>query len=268
MADEQLWNKIRKGEVDPNHQELFFLAMIKALIYDLNKNLKVRGEYVPHFIVNTGDDTMYLMVKGQNQALEPLETTNEQFVYSCVPRCIVTTAGITIPTDQLTSPYSYGGYQLEYDGQLNSMVAEFRRIPIEMSVSLKYYLDTFTDALEIAQEIITKMAFINMYKFVYMGQVIPASYTMPDSQDIEKNLEFDGLSTDSKTRNVSLDLKCESTLPVFYEATSIPSDKIINLYYTEGDPMRRTHAVGPRAEYDGDGTVVIQNIPKKDDENA
>ena len=258
-SNDELWNGIRGGGIDPNHQELFFLAMIKGMIYDLNKTIKVRDKYVPHFIVNTGDDTMYLMVKGQDQSLEPMETTNEKYVYSCVPRCIVTTGGISIPTDQLTAPYAMGEYQIEHDGKIRTMSSEFRRIPLNMSVTLKYFLDTFTDSLEITQEIISKMAFINVYKFVYMGQVLPASYTLPDSQDIESILEFDGLSTDSKTRNISIDMTLEGAMPVYFNRAAIPSDKRINMYYKD-DGLHRAHAPAARVTGDADGTTVLSNI--------
>lgn len=254
-----LWNDIRNGRIDPNNQELFFLALIKGLIYDLNNNIKVRGEYVPHFIVNTGDDTLYLEVKGHNMSKEPMEVTNEQYVYSCVPRCIVTTGGISIPTDQLTTPYTMGEYQIEHDGNVHTFASEFRRIPINLSVTLKYFADTFTDTLELSQEIISKMLFINVYRFVYMGQVILASYTMPDSGDFEKNLEFDGLSTDSKTRNMSLDITLESTFPVYFNRASIPSDKRINMYYAD-DGLHRTHAPMERVVYDASGETRISNI--------
>ena len=62
MIDTTLTNKIREGEIDINNQSLFFSAIIKGLLNKLYKDLKIRDIYIPHFILNTGDDTMYLQV--------------------------------------------------------------------------------------------------------------------------------------------------------------------------------------------------------------
>ena len=59
-----LWEDIRKGVIDINNQQLFFSIVAKGFIYKLNQNLKLRGKNIPHYILNTGDDIMYLEVKG------------------------------------------------------------------------------------------------------------------------------------------------------------------------------------------------------------
>lgn len=264
MANDKLWNDIRRGTVDPNSQELFFPLLIKGLLYDLNKTIKIRDKYVVHYIENTGDDTMYLAVKGQNQSIEPMEVSNEDYVYTVVPRCCVTPGGINIQTDQLTAPYPLGSFQIQDDRGVNSIVSEFRRIPVTMKVSAAYYLDTFTDALELVQELITKLAFVNVFKVTYMGQVISCSYNLQDSQDIESNFEFDGLTTESKNRKVTLEYEVQSNLPIFFNRAAWPADKMIAI------PSTHMHVGGERTpvmvQHDNYGGVKLNNDSMYNDE--
>lgn len=223
----ELTNKIRRGEIDINNQSLFFSILIKGVLQQLKKDLKIRDIEIPHFILNTGDDTMYLGVKGQNQAIEPLQVSNEDYVYTIKPRCIVEPKGVNLVPDQLTSPYSKGVFQLDYDDQITSFTAEFRRYPLTMSFDLNYYLDSYTDSLELMQQVITKLAFIRTFSFVYMGQNIKASYVIPETMDTEYNIQIEGTTSDVKDRKISLSLTVETYLPVYDIRTVIQNDHFI-----------------------------------------
>lgn len=227
MFDLSIQNKIVKGEIDVNNNELFMSTLVKALLYNLESQIKLRDKNVPHFILNTGDDIMYLEHKGQNMAVEPLQVSNENYIYETVPRCIVDLSTMEVLEDQMTSPYTRGNFEIEVDDILHGFNAEYRRIPIKVSVSLKYYLDSFTDVLTITQHIISKMLFIRTFKFDYMGQTIQASYKVPTSYQSEKNITFDGGTTESKLRSISLDLEVESNFPVFDERTVIEDSNFI-----------------------------------------
>jgi len=229
----ELWIKIRNGEVDINNIEPFLPIISKGFIYKLNHNLKLRNINIPHYILNTGDDIMYLEVKGQNHAIEPLEVSNENFVYSQIPRCMVQPAGVNIPTDQLTSPYSYGMFQVEYEDMVYAFRAEFRRMPLTINYNLKYYFDNLTDALNVSQQIITNLAFINNFQVTYLGQKIPCSYKIPEELQTEFMMEFDGITTDSKNRSMSLDLEVQTNIPVVYPGTVIPGDAYIKRFKME-----------------------------------
>ena len=103
MSDKnKIISQIRKGEIDINNQSLFLPIIIKGALVKLNEQICIRGEKIPHYIIHTGDDTMYLNVKGQDASIEPLEISNEDYVYSSVPRCLVSVSGLNIETDQLT----------------------------------------------------------------------------------------------------------------------------------------------------------------------
>lgn len=225
--DLSLQHKIVKGEIDVNNQELFIRTLFRALLYNLNNQITCRDKKIPHFVLNTGDDIMYLENKGQNAAIEPKEVSNEDYIYNSVPRCILNMSDIEVLEEQITSPYTRGNFDLEYENMIHGFSAEFRRLPIKLSVSLKYYLDTFTDVLAVTQQIMSKMLFIRTFKFDYMGQTIQASYKVPTSYSHDKNITFDGGTTDQKLRTIELSLDIETNMPVYNERTAIELDKFI-----------------------------------------
>lgn len=239
-----LWSKLRKGEVDANDQQLFLSTVLKGLIYNLNNKIKIRNQYIPHYIVNTGDDILYLEVKGQDHSKEPLEITNEDFIYTTIPRCVVSPGSIDILTDQLTSPYSRGNFTLEYDDSLYSFNSEFRRVPIKLSISLKYVLDNFTDSLQLVQQVVSNCAFINNFNIEYLGRTIQVSYSIPTEYGTEHSIEFDGLTADSKTHNLEINIDIETNFPMIYQQTIIPCDAYIRNF-------RQDHIIGGDHERHG-----------------
>ena len=227
-------HKIVKGEIDVNNNELFMSSLFKALLYNLDHQMMLRDKNIPHFILNTGDDIMYLENKGQDNSKEPYQVSNEDYIYSTIPRCIVTLGGIEVLEDQITSPYSRGEFEITADDILQGFSAEFRRMPLKFSVTLKYYLDSFTDVLSVTQYIITKLLFIRTFKFAYLGQMIEASYKVPTSFDSEKNITFDGGTTEQKLRTIELTLEVETNMPVYDERTTIGNGNYIKTISFDG----------------------------------
>ena len=225
--DRTLTNKIRRGEIDINNQSLFFSILIKGIIQQLKKDITIRGKGVPHYILNTGDDTMYLSIKGQDASKEPIEITNEDFTTSSCPKCLVEPKGVNLIPDQLTSPHANGLFQLDYENEITTFTAEFRRYPLTLAMELSYYLDTYTDTLELIQQIITKLSFIRTFSIVYMGQHIKCSYTIPESMDPDYNMQIDGNTNESKNRKISLSLTIETCLPVYDVRTVVQNDHFI-----------------------------------------
>lgn len=233
--------KIIKGEIDVNNHELFMSTLFRALLYNLNHQIMLRDKNIPHFILNTGDDIMYLENKGQDNSKEPYQVSNEEYIYNSIPRCIVNLGGIEVLEDQITSPYSRGEFEISIDDILQSFSAEFRRIPLKFSVTLKYYLDSYTDVLSVTQYIITKLLFIRTFKFDYLGQIIEASYKVPTSFDNDKNITFDGGTTEQKLRTIELTLDVETNMPVYDERTTINCENRTNTSkwksYSNNNPL-------------------------------
>lgn len=253
----ELVEQIRRGEVDINIHQLFFSKLIKALMLNLTEQMTVRGQQVPHMIINTGDDTMWLLEKDYNFAKEPYENTNEQYVYNTVPRCVMDVGSIDTVPDQLTNPYSRGYFQYEHEGQIKTFSAEMRRMPVKVNIDLKYYVSSFTDMLELSQHVITKLTYIRTFKFVYMGQTIRASYKIPEAFDGEHLTDMDGTTTDNKNRIISMSLEVETTLPTYMPQTVVEAGNVIvnpqqNLRMDNGNEIS-TRDITTRAGYRGFG---------------
>lgn len=219
--------KIRKGEIDCNNHDLFFSILIKGLMNKLDDDISIRDIKVPHMILHTGDEQMYLNVKGQDNSIEPYEVSNEDYVYNAIPRCIVTPSNVDLVPDQVTNPYSRGILQYESDDSIYTLSAEFRRMPVKLTTELKYYVGSFTDLLELIQQIISKLSFIRTYNITYMGQVIKCSYRIPDSLSGEHLTDIDESTQDNRCRILTLSLEVESNFPVFSNKTIISTDQII-----------------------------------------
>lgn len=223
----ELREKIIRGEVDINAQENFFKTLYRGFLYDINKKIKIRDCEIPHFVLNTGDDTMFLEVKGQDHSKEPLEVVNEDYVYNQIPRAMVQFNGVNMQTDQLTNPYSRGKFNLKYKDFMYGVTAEFKRMPIKCEASVKYYFDNFSDLLDATQSLITNLAFVNDYGISYMGQTVFCTYDLPDTVDPQLQLEFDGITTDSKNRTIEINYEIESNIPVYMPRTVIFEDNFI-----------------------------------------
>lgn len=219
----QLVDKILKGDLDINVQELFLSTVIKGLLYNLNNDIKVRDILVPHLILHTGDDRMWLETKGYDASIEPLNISNENNVYSIIPKCIVTPSSIDLDINQLTSPYSKGTIQYCInEGDLTGVYmlsGEFRRMPLKMNIDLKYYVDSYTDMLELIQYIVTNLSFIRTFDIMYMGQKIKCSYKIPESFGESHTMELDGATAENKTHSLEMSVVVETCFPVFNNKT-------------------------------------------------
>lgn len=233
MIDLELTNKIRRGEIDINNQSLFFSILIKGLMRHLYDEMVIRGIKIPHIILNTGDDLMYLGVKGYDQSKEPLDISNEDYVYNVIPRCIINPKGINLLPDQLTSPYSWGQFQYESDDTINTFRAEFRRIPLTMSFELTYHFDSYTDLLEAIQHVITNLSFIRTFNITYLGQSIVCSYKIPESFEGDYSLDIDGAYSDSKTKKLSLSIEVETCFPNYNKRSVISTDHFVKEIHLE-----------------------------------
>lgn len=236
MTRDEIIQNFRSGVLDINNQELFFKTLIKGLLICLNKEVKIRGVSVPHIVLHTGDDYMYLNLKGQNASIEPYEVSNEDYVYNVVPRCIVNLGNIDLLQDQTTNPYSRGIFQYQSEDNLYSLSAECRRTPIKLTIELKYYVDTFTDILELIQHILSKFSYIRSFYIIYCGQGIFCSYKIPEVFGQEHLMEITGSTQDNRCRTINLTLEVETNFPVFSNASVISTDSIIkNLVKPGGD---------------------------------
>lgn len=227
MNVQDIIQKIRIKEIDINNQELFFSHLIKGLMMKLNEDISIRGIPIPHIILHTGSDALYLEQKGHDYSLEPFQISNENYIYNITPRCVVTPGGIDLISDQLTNPYIQGQLQYESEDCILNLSGEMRRLPLKLTVELKYFTDSYRDMLELVQQTLTKLAFIRTYYITYMGQSIICSYKIPESFSGEHITELDGKTQDEKCHTLSLSIEIETTLPIYMPETIMSSDLFV-----------------------------------------
>lgn len=218
---------IRNEDLDINVQDLFLSSLTKGLLYNLNNSIKIRNINVPHYILHTGDDRMFIEAKGYDASIEPVKLSNENNIYDVIPKCIVTPNGIDLDSSQLTSPYSIGNIQYSDNSGLYMFKGEFRRIPVKMSFDLKYYVDSYTDMMELIQYIISNLAFVRNYDIMYMGQKIKCSYKIPESFGEEHTMDIDGAMSDNREHSLNISIEVETNFPVFNNRTIMPATSII-----------------------------------------
>lgn len=220
-------NDLRLGKVDCNNQDLFFSKLLKGLMRKLQEDMTIRGESIDHMMIHTGDDTFWILRKHHSQIQNLTEQTNEDALYMTVPRAVVTAGAISLLPDQMTNPYARGVFQIDDEDGLRSYSAEMRRMPHTISVSVKYVVPNFRDVLELTQHMMTKLAFIRTFSFMYLGQEIPVSYKIPEQVDGEHLAELDGTTSDDKDRMITFDLEVESVMPVFNYPSITPLSSVI-----------------------------------------
>ena len=231
-------DQIRNGVLDLNSQELFFKTLIKGFILNLNNDIQIRGTNVPHFIPHTGDELFYLSQKGYDKSKEPLDNTNEDYIYNIIPNCVVSIKDFTIISDQVTSPYASGACEFEYDNHVYNFIGEFRRVPIKVNANLVYRLSTFTDTLELIQQVLTKWCFIRNFNISYMGQVVGCTYKIPESFSSDYSIDMNGAFEDDRYKQLPIDLEIETNIPVFNNKSIMDSNVVI----TNCDPPREGNA--------------------------
>ena len=220
------WDKQRTDDLY-KRDDRFFALVVKGVLAFLNKNMKLNGEPINHFIFNTGSSYMY--VENTGYEFSWCETTGEDQIYHKMPRCVAELGDINIDTSELSTPYTRGTYERlsSIDNKIKTYNAEIRRLPIELSLSLKYVLSTTNESLILIQEILDKMIFQKYFNIVYLGQKIICSVEFPQNNRIEFN-KIDMTSPEVNQKNENIELKIITNYPIINKYTEISGDKMIS----------------------------------------
>lgn len=218
------WNKEKFDDLH-NRDDRFFGLLIKGILAWLNKNIVLYNKPIKHFIFNTGSSIMYVESNGYQFSWN--ETTGEDAIYMSRPRCVVQLGDINLDTAELTQPNIRGVYERANDYNIKGYNAEFRRIPIQMSMTLNYVLSNFNESIVLLEELISKLSFQRYFKIVYLGQLIECSIEFPSSYSIEIN-KIDMTSTDVNQKNINIQINVCSSYPMFNELSEISNDSVIS----------------------------------------
>ena len=217
------WNEEKFDDLY-NRDERFFSVLVKGFISWMNRNIVLYNKPINHFIFNTGSSIMYVESNGYEFSWN--ETTGEDTMYMQLPRCILNINSISIPQEELTSPFSRGIYERKSGNVIRGYNAEIRRLPIELTVNLVYYLSNFNESLILLQELCDKIIFQQYFNITYLGQIIRCSIEFPGDTNIEVN-KIDMSSPDPNQKNITLDLKINTNYPIINERSAIPTDHVI-----------------------------------------
>lgn len=218
------WNKEKFDDLH-NRDERFFGLLIKGTLAWLNKNIVLYNKPIKHFIFNTGSSIMYVESNGYKFSWN--ETTGEDAIYMSRPRCVVELGDITIDTSELTQPNIRGVYERNNESNIEGFNAEFRRMPIQMSMSLNYVLSNFNESIVLLEELISKLSFQKYFKIVYLGQLIECSIEFPTSHNISIN-KIDMASAETNQKNITIQVNICSSYPAFNESSEISSSFVIS----------------------------------------
>lgn len=218
------WNKEKFDDLH-NRDERFFGLLIKGTLAWLNKNIVLYNKPIKHFIFNTGSSIMYVESNGYKFSWN--ETTGEDAIYMSRPRCVVELGDITIDTSELTQPNIRGVYERNNESNIEGFNAEFRRMPIQMSMSLNYVLSNFNESIVLLEELISKLSFQKYFKIVYLGQLIECSIEFPTSHSISIN-KIDMASAETNQKNITIQVNICSSYPAFNESSEISSSFVIS----------------------------------------
>ena len=225
------WNQ-EKFDNLYNRDERFFSIIIKGLLSWLNRNIVLYNKSINHFIFNTGSSYLYMESNGYEYKVA--ETTGEDTMYMKLPRCIVEISDINIPTEELSAPFSRGTYERISGNQLQGFNSEIRRLPIEITINMKYYLSNFNETIILLQELIDTLVFQRYFNVTYLGKVVQCSIEFPANYNPELN-KIDMSSPEPTQRNLTLDIKLCTNYPLIDTRTEIPTDKVIYTFNQEVD---------------------------------
>lgn len=217
------WNQKQFNDLY-NRDERFFGILMKGILYWLNKNIIMYDESINHYIFNTGSSYFYVESNGYEYSLS--ETTGEDQMYLNTPRCIVTMGNISIPTEELSQPFSTGVYERRDGNNIRGFNSEIRRLPIEWELNLQYYLSNFNESIILVQELLDKIVFQKYFNIIYLGRVIECSIEFAPDTNIEFENPDLGESKNNE-RKISLSVKICSNYPIINERAEIPTNKTI-----------------------------------------
>lgn len=223
------WN-VKKFDNLFDRDDRFFAVVIKGALSWLTRNIVLYDEPINHFIFNTGSSYMYVEKNGYKYSLS--EVSGEDQMYMKMPRCIVEIDNVSIPMEELTQPYVRGTYERIVENDVVGMNAEMRRLPLEISLKLRYVLSNFNESIVLLQEIIDKMVFNKYFKITYLGQTIKCSLDWPTEQSIQLN-KLDMTSSDTNQKSIEMSLKLTTSYPQIDERTEGRNDNIIGQFTNE-----------------------------------
>lgn len=231
------WNQEKFDDLF-NRDERFFAILIKGFLSWINRNIVLYNKPINHFIFNTGSSYLYIESNGYEFSMS--ETSGEDAIYMKMPRCVIEIGDIAVPQEELSSPYVRGVYERRDGNTIKGYNAQMRRLPIEITLTAKYVLSNFNEAIILIQELIDKLSFQKYFNITYLGQIIQCSLEIDNNYRIEFN-KIDMTAPDTNQKNIEINYKLTTNYPCIDERTEIENSHIIesfasNINMFSGEP--------------------------------
>lgn len=189
----------------------------KIWYYDYHDEDDIRKVEIPFFISMIGSEKFLYEEFLLDDLVDPTKK-NAIGNYDKVPRGMVQLESIEINGDELTNKHNYGIYQRDVDGELKSFRAQFRRIPLILSLKATIICDSYLSIMKAMERAIKFMYKTNVYN-VDVGTYLEGTYrtrcaySIPESYDSESPIEFS--LEDKKEYHVNFDIELKTFFLVF-----------------------------------------------------
>ena len=125
--------------------------------------------------------------------------------------------------------YVRGVYERIVGNEIVGMNAEMRRLPLDVTLKLRYVLSNFNESVVLLQEIIDKLVFRKYFNITYLGQTVKCSLNWPTEQSVQIN-KIDMTSSETNQKSIEFSLNLSTSYPQIDERTESRNDSIIGKF--------------------------------------
>jgi len=251
-----------------NNENILMRAVIAGLLDVLNNNVKFsqiwgdepedKEEIIVPFYYNQSGDERFMQDFYTHYA-ECLPPRPVDGNFDMVPRGVISYTGSTIDQTRITSRYVQGNYVKEEDGKLEGYVSYLYSLPLTTNIDVDLWIDTFTNALKIEQELREYLYKVITYYVYYKGMKIGCTAGFPEGNTIQKNIAY-SFESDNRIK-LTFQIAVETYQPVFDPTTEQKASSAIkkltyNLYSGEEKYPGIIKPITPK-----DNSIIPKSIP-------
>lgn len=209
-----------------NNENILMRAVIAGLLDVLNNQIKYNQVWsdeeieeikVPWFFNQSGDERFMQDFYTMYAQCVPPKPVDGNFDF--IPRGIVSYTGSAIDSGRITTRYVQGTYVKEIDNKLEQFVSFLYSIPLNVSFDLELWIDTYTTALKIEQQLREVFYKNKTYYVYYKGLRVGCTAGFPEQVGIEKKIEY-SFEENNKIK-LRFSLEVEAYQPVFDPTTEM-----------------------------------------------
>lgn len=150
--------------------------------------------------------------------------------YDIIPRGIVTLSSFQVKSSDITNKFVRGSYTETERGDndqnvLTGYSAQLFSLPLSVKFDIKIICDNLNKAFKIAESMLNINYSNRVMYFQYNGVRIPAQFSFPAQETIEKSYKFTFADTNKLNINLSVDV--ETYLPSFEKTSKRKSTNVM-----------------------------------------